>query len=85
MPMDIDDDAMSSICGDSKEILVEGNLDNILTSTMHVEPTIKGSANMPMLTIILSLSRLLVTSCWQKSKKLKSLKFGQEFLVLQSG
>ncbi|WP_208972729.1 hypothetical protein, partial [Escherichia coli] len=39
---------------------------------------------MPMLIIILSLSRLLVRRCWQKSKKLKGLKFGHEFIVLQS-
>lgn len=85
IPMDIDDDAMSSICGESKETLEEGNSNNLLTSIVHAEPTIRVSANRPMLTIILSLSGLLLRRCWQKSKKLKSLKLGHEFIVLRSG
>ena len=36
----------------------------------------------PMLTIIFSLCGLLLRWCWQKSNKLKSLKFEREYVVL---
>ncbi|MCO5587469.1 hypothetical protein L7F22_041418 [Adiantum nelumboides] len=39
----------------------------------------------PTLTIILSLCGLLLRRCWQKSKKLKSLKFEHEYIVLRPG
>ena len=51
---------------------------------MHGEQE-HSSTDKPMLTVIVSLCGLLLRRCWQKSKKMKSLKLGHEYIVLRPG
>ena len=81
--MEVEDNASSKTCRMSKEESKE-NLDQDLGSEVNVEPEIS-SIERPTLTIILSLCGLLQRKCWQKSKRIKSLKFQHEYIVLRPG
>ncbi|MCO5581795.1 hypothetical protein L7F22_035684 [Adiantum nelumboides] len=83
--MEVDDDASSKTCrrtakDSTKNILVAHDL----STRVHGDPNLSSNDG-PTLTIILSLCGLLLRRCWQKSKKLKSLKFEHEYIVLRPG
>ncbi|MCO5601223.1 hypothetical protein L7F22_055342 [Adiantum nelumboides] len=83
--MEVDDDASSKTCrrteeDSTKNILVAQDL----STRVHGDPNLLCNDG-PMLTIILSLCGLLLRHCWQKSKKMKSLKFEHEYIVLRPG
>ncbi|MCO5553572.1 hypothetical protein L7F22_007095 [Adiantum nelumboides] len=76
--MEVDDDASSKTCrrteeNSTKNILVAQDLN----TRVHGDPNLSSNDG-PTLTIILSLCGLLLRRCWQKSKKMKSLKFEHE-------
>ncbi len=81
--MEVEDDASSKTFGMSEEESTE-NLAQDLGIEVNAEPDLS-SIKRPMLTIIVSLCGLLLRRCWQKSKKLKSLKFQHEYIVLRPG
>ena len=78
--MEVEDGTSSKTYGaskkDSKENLAQG-----LGVEMNVEANLS-SIEKPMLTIIEILCGLLLRRCWQKSNKMKSLKFQHEYIVL---
>ncbi|MCO5563061.1 hypothetical protein L7F22_016697 [Adiantum nelumboides] len=81
--MEVDDDASSKTCrgieeDSTKNILVAQDL----STRVHGDPNLPSNDG-PTLTIILSLCGLLLRRCWQKSKKMKSLKFEHEYIVLR--
>ncbi|MCO5561652.1 hypothetical protein L7F22_015273 [Adiantum nelumboides] len=81
--MEVDDDASSKTCrrteeDSTKNILVAQDL----STRVHGDPNLSSNDG-PTLTIILSLCGLLLRRCWQKSKKMKSLKFEHEYIVLR--
>ncbi|MCO5584734.1 hypothetical protein L7F22_038666 [Adiantum nelumboides] len=83
--MEVDDDASSKTCrrteeDSTKNILVAQDL----STRVHGDPNLPSNDG-PTLTIILSLCGLLLRRCWQKSKKMKSLKFEHEYIVLRPG
>ncbi|MCO5588735.1 hypothetical protein L7F22_042694 [Adiantum nelumboides] len=83
--MEVDNDASSKTCRrteeeSTKNILVAQDL----STRVHGDPNLPSNDG-PTLTIILSLCGLLLRRCWQKSKKMKSLKFEHEYIVLRSG
>lgn len=83
--MEVEDDASSRTCGSLGDATIQQTL---LTQTLEARMQDEqhlASSNKPMLTIILSLCGLLLRRCWQKSKKLKSLKFEHEYIVLRPG
>ncbi|MCO5569944.1 hypothetical protein L7F22_023658 [Adiantum nelumboides] len=83
--MEVDDDASSKTCRRTKEDSTKKNLvAQDLSTRVHGDPNLSSNDG-PMLTIILSLSGLLLRRCWQKSKKMKSLKFEHEYIVLRVG
>ena len=79
--VEVEDNASSKTCRMSKEESKE-NLDQDLGSEVNVEQEIS-SIERPKLTMILSLCGLLLRGCWQKSKRMKSLKFQHEYIVLR--
>ena len=81
--MEVEDDASSKTCGMSKEQSTE-NIAQDLEAEVNVEPDLS-SIERPLLTIIVSLCGFLLRRCWQKSKKMKSLKFLHEYIVLRPG
>ncbi|MCO5552122.1 hypothetical protein L7F22_005632 [Adiantum nelumboides] len=83
--MEVDDDASSKTCrrteeDSTKNIFVAQDL----STRVHGDPNLPSNDG-PTLTIILSLCGLLLRRCWQKSKKMKSLKFEHEYIVLRPG
>ncbi|MCO5566848.1 hypothetical protein L7F22_020530 [Adiantum nelumboides] len=83
--MEVDDDTSSKTCrrteeDSTKNILVAQDL----STRVHGDPNLPSNDG-PTLTIILSLCGLLLRRCWQKSKKMKSLKFEHEYIVLRPG
>ncbi|MCO5564178.1 hypothetical protein L7F22_017835 [Adiantum nelumboides] len=81
--MEVDDDASSKTCrrteeDSTKNILVAQDL----STRVHSDPKLPSNDG-PTLTIILSLCGLILRRCWQKSKKMKSLKFEHEYIVLR--
>ncbi|MCO5596940.1 hypothetical protein L7F22_051011 [Adiantum nelumboides] len=83
--MEVDEDASSKTCrrteeDSTKNILVAQDL----STRVHGDPNLPSNDG-PTLTIILSLCGLLLRRCWQKSKKMKSLKFEHEYIVLRPG
>lgn len=81
--MEVEEDASSKTCGVSKEGSKE-NLAQDLGVEVNVDASLS-SIQKPMLTIIVSLCGLLLRRCWQKSSKMKSLKFQHEYIVLRPG
>ncbi|MCO5554267.1 hypothetical protein L7F22_007795 [Adiantum nelumboides] len=83
--MEVDDDASSKTCrrteeDSTKNILVAQDL----STRVYGDPNLPSNDG-PTLTIILSLCGLLLRRCWQKSKKMKTLKFEHEYIVLRPG
>ncbi|MCO5598289.1 hypothetical protein L7F22_052381 [Adiantum nelumboides] len=83
--MEVNDDASSKTYRRTEEdsakiILVAQNV----STRVHGDPN-PSSNDGPTLTIILSLCGLLLRRCWQKSKKMKILKFEHEYSVLRLG
>ncbi|MCO5581977.1 hypothetical protein L7F22_035866 [Adiantum nelumboides] len=83
--MEVDDDASSKTCrrieeDSTKNILVAQDL----STRVHGDPNLPSNDG-PTLTIILRLCGLLLRRCWQKSQKMKSLKFEHEYIVLRPG
>lgn len=60
------------------------SIDQGLRAEAHGEPN-PSSSDISKLTIILSMGGLLLRRCWQKSSKMKSLKFRHEYIVLRPG
>ena len=81
--MEVEDNASSKTCRMSKEESNE-NLHQDLGSEVNVKPKIS-YIERPTLTIILSLCGFLTRRRWEKSKRMKSLKFQHEYIVLRSG
>ena len=79
--MELEDDASSKTCRMSKEESTK-NLPQDLGVEVNIEPELS-SIEKPMLTIIVSLCGLLLQRCWQKSKRMMSLKFEHEYIVLR--
>lgn len=81
--MEVEEDASSKTC----EVSKEGSKEN-LALDLGVEVNVDASLSSiqkPMLTIIVSLCGLLLRRCWQKSSKMKILKFQHEYIVLRLG
>ena len=83
--MEVEDDENSRTHGRTEE-----EFDNNILVAQDLRTRVLGEADLspndgPMLTIILSLCGLLLRRCWQKSKKMKSLKFEHEYIVLRPG
>ena len=78
--VEVEEDTSSKTC----EVSKEGSKEN-LALDLGVEANVDArlsSIQKPMLTIIVSLCGLLLRRCWQKSNKMKSLKFQHEYIVL---
>lgn len=83
--MEVDDDTSSRPCGRPEEESIKRiSVAQDLGARVQGEPE-PPSSDRPMLTIIVSLCGLLLRRCWQKSNKMKSLKFESEYIVLRPG
>ncbi|MCO5562327.1 hypothetical protein L7F22_015953 [Adiantum nelumboides] len=83
--MEVDDDASSKTCRRTKEDSIKNILvAQDLSTRVHGDPNLSSNDG-PTLTIILILCGLLLRRGWKKSKKMKSLKFEHEYIVLRPG
>ncbi|MCO5610633.1 hypothetical protein L7F22_064872 [Adiantum nelumboides] len=83
IPAVVDDDASSKTYRRTKEDSIKNILvAQDLSTGVHGDPNLSSNDG-PMLTIILSFYGFLLRRCWQKSKKMKSLKFQHEYIVLR--
>lgn len=83
--MEVDDDkSLGSGERPEEESIKSTSIAQDLGIAVHGEPHPPPS-DRPILTIIVSLCGFLLRRCWQKSKKMKSLKFEREYIVLRPG